>query len=1024
MFSSKRKAKTEQAVSGSSDAREANPEQEAPGSSEDARNSQREWVLKLEREAEQSLSPTQELEEERAAARLQGRIRGQQSRKKTAAQQAQQEQQREMEEAEAAATQLQSRVRGQQQRKSMAQRIIESTQQKAATIVQSRLRGQKQRKDVQIQHDAAIKVQARVRGQMQRTAMTREAAACKIQGLYRCKAAQRNTRCLIMMRRAEVGLTDAAGMIFGSDWIISPRPSKEAIEMPTPAARWWTREFGWSTLPGAPAGMRSALFYASKPPSNVLPPAITAPFLFPDKSEAIGELCVEVLEAESLPRGADTFSSPDAYMLLVFEGCVAQTTVVWNRINPGWGAESSCRAFKFPVHHPYSTLCLAMMESDSHAGFIGLRGLQRDDILGRATVRLGSLYQRTTYDCWLPLVSTDTFQNREVDGDFRSYLPGRAAAKVGEVVTDVLTEAFDVTEKYHPPRAQAPAVRVRFSVTFASEQARMFGYIAPLPVVENPPTYDVPFDDSNAASHYRGAKFALFGPVEPIGEYKWQVLMAHVEELRQVGVRCEEALIHFEQVLFWKPEVMHLSLFLFVGFQLVVAQPQYLPLAMVICMLLNLRRTYVLALRSHTHSIHQRPGFWEIVGSLLPELVPASIKDPYNQLRSKLPSLSPLREQLERRAEGLTSQVERYRAVVGQLLNDSVRERRDEGMGSLLLYPRVGPLHLQQQLIRLQVDGYLQNKKHALYAQHGDMLLDESRAAKVQAAAAKKRKSAGARSYLSTAAGGLSTAAGGIRSAAGAAGSAARNVARRAGNYIPLRRGESKETDDDSVTVRRASISAHAAAAHEKTVANSSFNLTNPLAVVLGPVQDALGVYAVLPLRAVTSLLSWDDPFVTTWLCVGLVGLGVVFALIPWGFVCFWGMRAFGIAAFGPHMYFYGQKLERAGMEMAQAEKEFEQKTDEEKQDQMRAFREKLMKEQAEALLEKAATYDATKRERIATRAHFLEASSRRILVPMELNASRVVPGADADPARSSTRTWAADPPPTTFGASGAAEMV
>ena len=53
------------------------------------------------------------------------------------------------------------------------------------------------------------------------------------------------------------------------------------------------------------------------------------------------------------------------------------------------------------------------------------------------------------------------------------------------------------------------------------------GYISPTPLLANPQVFDVPFNALNAPSHLRGAKFALFGPVEPLGEYKWQVLMAH-----------------------------------------------------------------------------------------------------------------------------------------------------------------------------------------------------------------------------------------------------------------------------------------------------------------------------------------------------------------------------------------------------------------------------------------------------------------------------------------------------------------
>ena len=62
------------------------------------------------------------------------------------------------------------------------------------------------------------------------------------------------------------------------------------------------------------------------------------------------------------------------------------------------------------------------------------------------------------------------------------------------------------------------------------------------------------------------------------------------------------------------------------------------------------------------------------------------------------------------------------------------------------------------------------------------------------------------------------------------------------------------------------------------------------------------------------------------------------------------------------------------------------------------------MREQAESLLVRAANESPEERERIAARARYLESSYYRVLVPSELNASRIVAGADADFRRSTAK--------------------
>ena len=129
-----------------------------------------------------------------------------------------------------------------------------------------------------------------------------------------------------------------------------------------------------------------------------MPTMAQLPALYPDAF--IGELRVEILEAEGLT--GDTVTEADAYALLVFEGCTATTNTIWNSNDPAWGSNRDYRAFVFPIVHPHSCLCLALMESDTHESAGVARYVDLDDVLGRVVVHLGGLYAHTVYDCAPP----------------------------------------------------------------------------------------------------------------------------------------------------------------------------------------------------------------------------------------------------------------------------------------------------------------------------------------------------------------------------------------------------------------------------------------------------------------------------------------------------------------------------------------------------------------------------------------------------------------------------------------------
>ena len=201
-----------------------------------------------------------------------------------------------------------------------------------------------------------------------------------------------------------------------------------------------------------------------------------------------------------------------------------------------------------------------------------------------------------------------------------------------------------------------PALRLRFSVSFQSEHARMMGYLRPLPLLHAPPLHDIAFGSPRASSESKGVKYALFGPVEPIGKYNWKVLKAHVEELKGAQAAVMAAVHDFESVLFWRRDSLHLSVTLLVGFQLLLSYPRLLPSAALLIFLRNLHRTYAHARTEQQHPIHRRPRFFQICGSILPEVLPFLVTpERLDRLHQRLTNFlieNPIGKRLHRQAEG------------------------------------------------------------------------------------------------------------------------------------------------------------------------------------------------------------------------------------------------------------------------------------------------------------------------------------------------------------------------------------
>ena len=137
----------------------------------------------------------------------------------------------------------------------------------------------------------------------------------------------------------------------------SPDP---AVDAPTPPEDWFTPRRGWPPHLLKPSQQFKLLADWKQPPRELMPTEAEQPQLF-DALPAIGELRIEVLEAERLPKmDPGPFESTDAYALLLFETNAARSNACRRTRAPRWRAGESARAFAFPVLCPYSCVYVGL----------------------------------------------------------------------------------------------------------------------------------------------------------------------------------------------------------------------------------------------------------------------------------------------------------------------------------------------------------------------------------------------------------------------------------------------------------------------------------------------------------------------------------------------------------------------------------------------------------------------------------------------------------------------------------------
>ena len=316
----------------------------------------------------------------------------------------------------------------------------------------------------------------------------------------------------------------------------------EVVE-PTPENRWFTPMNGWPCDDGNEHAT----------PHHLMPTAKDAAPLFESEDKAIGELRVEVLEAENLPNmdavsGMSLGNKTDAYALLLFEGFAAQTSVVFDSLNPRWGGTDpkSFRAFRFPVMAPYSVLYVCMVDYDgtkanAPSSSKGSFKIDGDDPIGRIAIQLGRLTASTQYDCWFQL-------------------------------------GYGAIEK---PNGKLGSVRLRFSVTFKSERRRILSYL------KDPPLPVIPL---NKKRYRKIAAFAKHGKLAD-ESYNWAVLMVYVDELKANLKSAISVLAGLESWLLWRKRYIPCSMASCVAYQVIISYPHLIPSACCVMALVFLHMT-------------------------------------------------------------------------------------------------------------------------------------------------------------------------------------------------------------------------------------------------------------------------------------------------------------------------------------------------------------------------------------------------------------------------------------------------
>jgi len=769
-------------------------------------------------------------------------------------------------------------------------------------------------------------------------------AAAKIQKASRLRVSEQSTRPSEgPSKRSSFGVSDAFLRLdprHPRSSVISAhasykKPGQGDVEKASEPLLFWHTERGWKDAKDAMPN--TATFYDPNPkggalgrPEEVMPTAEAHPSLYPEDAQTLGTLEVEVLEARHLPSGF--LSQADAYAVLLFEGCAAQTSIVMDDNNPVWSATASYRAFRFPVTHPASTLCVALMESSDYA----LSALVTfDDILGRASVRVSSMRNRVTYDCWFPLTP------------------------VGKPATD---------------RDGTGELRLRYTVKFKSEPLRFLRYVA-----GGRTLHEVPFESfARKKSHSMGATFAYFGKEDLMEKASMMQnisrLQKNAKELASYGEGFVAALVATEDILFWRLGSIHLSVLLWVGSQLVIWYRNYfyLPAAIVLGCILKLNRTYA-ASRSDLGMK------WRVVG---PEKPKAGREIFSEGLATAL---------LEKR-EFSKAQIDGFGLT--EVRVDSFIKAGDnnyyEQASSALRHP-------DQPTFTHILASLLPPKAGEPIVTAVDSTANVTNQAKAKVGGAL----ASAWSIVVDA----------IRCLPGCHEALRFAPKRKPGPLLFRPKGQLEldmlmEHAGFACKMEELDLDDEDDKGMEDKVAQATVKMLSHgvlkegwVTKVIGSlskVSDAITLMAILPLRRYSSLLAWEDPFVTTWLYLVLLLLFLLFCFLPIGYFL-WLLADFvaavaSLVGLGPWMHFVGKRLEERVRKLKAEEEEYQSMTPRQREQKMKAYRASLVEEYSKKLKKNASRRD---KQAVDDRAKFLGEHRKRgnphMCIPSERCASRIL---------------------------------
>jgi len=183
----------------------------------------------------------------------------------------------------------------------------------------------------------------------------------------------------------------------------------------------------------------------------------------------------------------------------------------------------------------------------------------------------------------------------------------------------------------------------------------------------------------------------------------------------------------------------------------------------------------------------------------------------------------------------------------------------------------------------------------------------------------------------------------------------------------------------------------------------------NPLAMFLGPVQHHLAIYTPL-VRRVRYAIMWNDRIFSFWLVIAVFLVTLIFTIIPWAWVIYWGCRVGSLLLFGPHMHLLGRKIDDQREELREASRRYRDAGKAEKDVMVDEYREALMKD-ARLRIQKAEEAQDAKSERERAKHAYLHSQKYIVLNRNTRGNANIKFIASADPSRSSVHAIS-DPAP------------